>query len=100
MKQTFKCRECGNEFEIEADYFIPGVSGQLVDRGGVLRKFVDPTNDKLCDVCVYFSLRESFAGIVGDEKAKEILAEHDQRLQVLIEQKLGEDCQNGCEMHD
>ena len=89
MKQTFKCSKCGLDVEIEADYFIPGVSGQLVDHDGVLRKFVDPTNDHLCNVCVYFSLRESLVDIYGDEKAKEILAEHDSRVQALIEQAEG-----------
>ena len=87
MKQTIKCSKCGIEFEIEADYFIPGVSGQLVDDDGVMRKFVDPTDDHLCPVCLYFELRESLASIVGDEKAKEILAEHDQRVAELIERE-------------
>lgn len=65
MKQTFKCRECGNKFEIEADYFIPGVSGQLVDHDGTLRTFVDPTNDKLCDVCVAIELSPYVNGYFG-----------------------------------
>lgn len=85
MKQIFKCSQCGTEFEIEADNFIPGISGQLVDDEGIVHTFVDPTEDHLCDICTYVRLRESFAGIVGDEKAKEILEEHDQRVAELIE---------------
>lgn len=90
MKHIFKCRECGQEFEVEADYFIPGVSGQLVDANGVLRKLVDPTDDKLCDICVYFSLRDSLPDLLGAEKAKEVLSEHDQRMQALLEERLGD----------
>lgn len=56
MKQTFKCHECGREFEIEADHFIPGVYGQLVDDKGVTHTFVDPTSDKTCDICVAVEL--------------------------------------------
>lgn len=70
MKQIFKCRECGNEFEIEADYFIPGVSGQLVDANGVLCKFVDPTNDMLCDTCVAIELSHYINGHFSNSIAK------------------------------
>lgn len=59
MKQLFKCSRCGDEFEIEADYFMAGISGQLVDGDGVMRTFVDPTEDHMCPACVYISLVES-----------------------------------------
>ena len=52
MKRTFECAKCGNEFEIEADHFIDGVKGQLVDDKGILHTFIDPTEDHLCDICV------------------------------------------------
>lgn len=90
MKRVFKCHKCGQEIEIEADYFVPGVSGQLVDTNGVLCTFIDPTNDHLCDICLYFSLRDSLPNLLGDEKAKEVLAEHDRRMQVLIEERFGD----------
>ena len=56
MKRIFKCSQCGDEIEIEADHFIPGVSGQLVDDNGVIHTFVDPTSDKTCDICVAVEL--------------------------------------------
>ena len=56
MKQIFKCSECGKEFEIEADHFVDGVSGRIVDSKGILHTFVDPTTDKLCDVCLAINL--------------------------------------------
>ena len=56
MKRTFECAKCSNEFEIEADHFINGVKGQLVDDKGILHTFVDPTEDHLCDICVDIEL--------------------------------------------
>jgi hypothetical protein len=58
-KQTFKCVKCGDEFEIEADHFIPGVSGRLYDGKGTLLVFVDPTENHKCAACVYMELVES-----------------------------------------
>lgn len=66
MKQIFKCRECGNEFEIEADHFVDGVSGQIVDSKGILHTFVDPTTDKLCDVCLAINLSTYVNGYFGN----------------------------------
>lgn len=52
MKRTFKCQKCGNEFEIEADYFVPGISGTVVLSNGVRRDYVDPTGDHTCPDCI------------------------------------------------
>ena len=84
MKQTFACSQCGRDVEIEADYFVPGVTGRIVGSDGVVHTFVDPTDEHLCDICLYIELRRSFYNIVGEEKAKEILHEHDQRLLTLL----------------
>lgn len=56
MKRAFKCSKCGDEFEIEADHFVPGVSGTIVTSDGVKHEYVDPTGDHKCLACVYETL--------------------------------------------
>ena len=51
MKRIFHCFKCGNEFEIEANYFEPGISGTTVTSDGIVSTFVDPTDDHLCPIC-------------------------------------------------
>ena len=58
MKRLFTCK-CGTKFEIEADHFIPGVSGTVVTSDGVRHEYVDPTDDHLCPACIYIAFMES-----------------------------------------
>ncbi|MBO5887492.1 MAG: hypothetical protein J6Q60_05675 [Bacteroidaceae bacterium] len=66
MKQKLKCtcRACGEDFEIEADYLIPGIEGHMnLAEGQVI--IADPTRtNRLCDVCVLASL-----GYIADIEA-------------------------------
>ena len=64
MKRIFHCFKCGDEFEIEADYFEPGVSGTIVTSDGIARTFVDPTNDRLCPICMDIVVRELLAKFI------------------------------------
>ena len=70
MKRNFTCCKCGTEFEIEADHFIPGISGTVVTSNGTKHTYVDPTNDHKCLACIYEELLESSErlGIVKDGK--------------------------------
>lgn len=60
MKKVLKCtcRTCGKEFEVYADYLIPGVEGFMtMAEGQVL--IMDPTRtDRMCDECVAAELEK------------------------------------------
>ena len=56
MKRIFNCCKCDAEFEVEADHFIPGISGTIVDSKGVLHTYADPLADHKCMVCIYKEL--------------------------------------------
>ena len=58
MKKTFTCK-CGVKFDVEADHFIPGVSGTVVTSDGVKHEYIDPTGEHLCPACIYIQLLES-----------------------------------------
>ena len=49
----FRCPRCGREHVIEADYFVPGVEGTIMDK-----IFVDPTVDRHCPECVVELIKE------------------------------------------
>lgn len=51
MKLKYTCYKCGRKDEIEADYFIPGVSGRLGMEDGSVRTYADPTEPRLCKLC-------------------------------------------------
>ena len=68
MKRMFSCSKCGLEFEVEADYFIPGISGTAIVNGGVRREYVDPTTDKFCLACIYEQLVESSMKLMAEAK--------------------------------
>lgn len=70
MKRIFTCCKCGIDFEIEADHFIPGVSGTVVTSEGVKHEYVDPTGDHKCMACIYIELLESAEqlGLIKDGK--------------------------------
>lgn len=52
MKREFTCATCNKNFEIEADKFIPGVSGDLYTNDGGHIRYVDPTTEHICPRCV------------------------------------------------
>lgn len=68
MKRIFACTKCGSEFEVDADHFIPGISGTLVGNDGVIHSFVDPTTDKYCIACVYEQIVESGMKLMAEAK--------------------------------
>lgn len=74
MKRTFYCSRCGEEFEIEADAFLPGVHGSLSQKDGPDYIIRDPTMGYMCDPCTYTSNRELLETQVIDpvQLAKEI----------------------------
>ena len=52
LKRTFKCCDCGVEFEMEADAFIPGLYGIMYDNNRKPFYFIDPTTEKHCPTCL------------------------------------------------
>ena len=64
LKRTFKCRDCGVEFEMEADAFIPGVYGVMYNNDGKPFYFIDPTTEHRCPECNDIFV-ENLLGIVG-----------------------------------
>ena len=60
MKQIrkFKCLECGEEFEVLADAFLPGVHGTLSQQDGSDYVFIDPTMVVRCIPCSFRMIRE------------------------------------------
>lgn len=56
-----RCRKCLNDFELEADYLIPGVEGYM-DLGSGQVKILDPTRTKrMCDFCCEIELAKLMA---------------------------------------
>lgn len=76
MKQTrkFKCLDCGEEFDVEADAFLPGVHGTLSQRDGPDYVIVDSTMEFRCIPCNCRMVRELLETQVIDpvELVKEI----------------------------
>lgn len=68
MKKVLKCtcQDCGKEFEVYADYLIPGVEGFMnLAEGRVL--IMDPTRtDRMCDECVAAALEKLTVDDGGD----------------------------------
>lgn len=60
QKRTFKCPDCGVEFELEADAFIPGVSGVMYNGDDTPFNFIDPTDEHRCQTCHYFYVERLF----------------------------------------
>ena len=58
MKQTIEvtCATCGVKFTAEADYFIPGISGRMVNNKGEELIFIDPKGEHHCKNCIYRAL--------------------------------------------
>ena len=74
QKRKFKCLECGEEFEVLADAFLPGVHGTLSQQDGSEYVVVDPTMAFRCVPCSFRMIRELLETQVIDpvELAKEI----------------------------
>ena len=58
QKRKFKWLDCGKEFDVEADAFLPGVHGTLSQQDGPDYVIVDPSSPKMCKPCVYLRIRE------------------------------------------
>ena len=56
--REFICPVCGKTHRIDADYFIPGVSGITIDDSGKPVLFVDPNEPQACKACVDAVLAE------------------------------------------
>lgn len=52
MKREFTCKQCGEKFEIEAEVFEPGISGDIYTSDGQLIRYVDPTDEHSCPRCI------------------------------------------------
>ena len=59
------CETCGNEFEIEADFIVPGIEGFMTLAGGEVR-ILDPTKKRRCDICMSFMLEDLMKGAAAD----------------------------------
>ena len=58
IKRKFVCVRCGEEFEVEADAFLPGVQGTLSQKDGPDYVIVDPTTAFECVPCRIRTIRE------------------------------------------
>lgn len=52
MVREFTCTQCGKKFNIEAEVFEPGVSGNIYTSDGKHIRYVDPTAERSCPECV------------------------------------------------
>lgn len=52
MRREFTCDQCGKKFEIEAEVFEPGISGDIYTSDGKHVRYVDPTAERSCPKCV------------------------------------------------
>jgi hypothetical protein len=77
-KRKFNCAECGDEFEVEADHFIPGISGTIVTSDGVKHTFIDPTEDHLCPACEYIAYIEAGKKLMALMEERRKAEEHGQ----------------------
>lgn len=70
MKRNFTCCKCGMVFEMEADYFVPGISGTVTMSNGRHVRYIDPSGDHKCMACIYIELLESAEqlGLIKDGK--------------------------------
>ena len=64
-----RCRKCLKDFELEADYLIPGVEGYM-NLGSGQVKILDPTRtNRMCDFCCEVELTKLMVGV--EEAVKE-----------------------------
>lgn len=58
-----RCQKCLKDFEIEADYLIPGVEG-FMNLGHGQVKILDPTRtERMCDFCCEIELTKLMIGM-------------------------------------
>lgn len=55
--KTFNCNRCGQPHVVEADYFLPGISGYVAQEGKQIT-FVDPTEPSYCASCTQEMLED------------------------------------------
>lgn len=60
------CPCCGKMHMVEGDYFLPGISGTIVNTKGVPVVFVDPTEPPKCDECVEDMLKKLMSSTNND----------------------------------
>lgn len=60
------CRKCLKEFELRADFLIPGVEG-FMNMGSGQVEILDPTRtERLCDFCCEVELAKLMTGVDED----------------------------------
>lgn len=52
MVREFTCNQCGKKFDVEAEVFEPGVTGNIYTTDGKYIRYVDPTAERSCPRCV------------------------------------------------
>lgn len=60
MVREFTCRQCGKKFNVEAEVFEPGVSGDIYTSDGKHLRYVDPTVKRSCSSCTAKWFNEEF----------------------------------------
>ena len=60
MVREFICKQCGKKFNVEAEVFEPGVSGDIYTSDGKHVRYVDPTVKQTCPRCTANWYNEEF----------------------------------------
>lgn len=60
MVREFICKQCGKKFNVEAEVFEPGVSGNIYTSDGKHIRYVDPTAEHTCPRCIANWYNEEF----------------------------------------
>lgn len=68
MVHEFICKQCGERFNLEAEVFEPGVSGDIYTSGGKHIRCIDPTAERSCPRCVSRWYEAFLAQLVEQEE--------------------------------